>query len=51
MIRGHYQKTIVDHLGITPRTIEFHRPNIFKKTEVTSAVELAHKLGRYQGPD
>lgn len=49
MIRGHYNKTIADHLGITPRTVEFHRANIFKKMEVTSAVELAHKLGRYEG--
>lgn len=48
MIRGHYNKTIADHLGITPRTVEFHRANIFKKMEVTSAVELAHKLGRYK---
>lgn len=49
MIKGHYNKTIADHLGITPRTVEFHRANIFKKMEVTSAVELAHKLGRYGG--
>ncbi len=47
LIQGHYNKTIADHLGITPRTVEFHRANIFKKMEVSSAVELAHKLGRY----
>ena len=51
MIRGHCHKTIADYLGITPRTVEFHRENISKKMEVTSAVELAHKLGRYQDPD
>ncbi|MEI7539019.1 MAG: hypothetical protein WCJ76_17510 [Comamonadaceae bacterium] len=29
--------------------MEFHRANIFRKMEVTSAIELAHKLGRYEG--
>ncbi|ABD69219.1 two component transcriptional regulator, LuxR family [Rhodoferax ferrireducens T118] len=48
LIRGHYNKTIADHLGITPRTVEFHRSHIFEKMGVSSAVELAHKLGRLQ---
>jgi two-component system response regulator DctR len=48
LIRGHYNKNIADHLGITPRTVEFHRANIFEKMGVSSAVELAHKLGRLQ---
>lgn len=47
LIAGHYNKTIADHLGITPRTVEFHRANIFAKMGVNSAVELAHKLGRF----
>lgn len=47
LILGHYNKTIADHLGVTPRTIEFHRANIFEKLAVDSAIELAHKLGRY----
>ncbi|MBX3654883.1 MAG: response regulator transcription factor [Ramlibacter sp.] len=47
LIQGHYNKTIADHLDITPRTVEFHRANIFEKMAVTSAVELAHKLGRF----
>lgn len=46
LIRGHYNKNIADHLGITPRTVEFHRANIFEKMGVDSAIELAHKLGR-----
>jgi two-component system response regulator DctR len=46
LVRGHYNKTIADHLGITPRTVEFHRAHIFEKMGVTSAVELAHQLGR-----
>lgn len=49
LIKGHYNKTIADHLGITPRTVEFHRANIFRKMEVDSAIALAHKLGRYEG--
>ncbi len=46
LIRGHYNKNIADHLGITPRTVEFHRANIFEKMGVHSAIELAHKLGQ-----
>jgi two-component system response regulator DctR len=48
LILGHYNKNIADHLGITPRTVEFHRANIFEKMGVSSAIELAHKLGRLQ---
>lgn len=48
LIRGHYNKNIADHLGITPRTVEFHRANIFEKMGVVSAIDLAHKLGRLQ---
>ena len=46
LIRGHYNKNIAEHLGITARTVEFHRANIFEKMGVESAIELAHKLGR-----
>jgi len=48
LIRGHYNKTIGEHLGITQRTVEFHRANIFNKLGVQSAIELAHQLGRLQ---
>jgi len=48
LIRGHYNKNIADHLGITSRTVEFHRAHIFEKMGVSSAVELAHMLGRMQ---
>jgi two-component system response regulator DctR len=50
LIQGHYNKNIADHLGITPRTVEFHRANIFEKMSVDSAIELAHKLGRLNAP-
>ncbi len=46
LIRGHYNKNIAEHLGITARTVEFHRANIFEKMGVESAIELAHQLGR-----
>ena len=51
LIQGHYNKNIADHLGITQRTVEFHRANIFDKMGVVSAIELAHKLGRLQPMD
>lgn len=46
LLLGHYNKNIADHLGITPRTVEFHRANIFEKMGVHSAIELAHLVGR-----
>lgn len=48
LIRGHYNKTIGEHLGITQRTVELHRANIFTQLGVQSAIELAHPLGRLQ---
>jgi len=50
LLLGHYNKVIADHLGITTRTVEFHRANIFLKMGVSSAVELAHKRGLYLAP-
>ena len=47
LLQGHYNKNIADHMGITPRTVEFHRANIFEKLNVKSAVELAHLMGRF----
>ena len=49
LLQGHYNKNIADHLGITQRTVEFHRANIFEKLKVQSAVELAHRMGRLGG--
>jgi two-component system response regulator DctR len=47
LLSGHYNKNIADHLGITARTVEFHRANIFSKMGVQSAIELAHLLGKH----
>jgi len=47
LLQGHYNKNIADHLGITQRTVEFHRANIFEKLNVQSAVELAHRMGLF----
>jgi two-component system response regulator DctR len=47
VLQGHYNKNIADHLGIAQRTVEFHRANIFEKLGVQSAVELAHRMGRF----
>ena len=47
LLMGQYNKVIADHLGITTRTVEFHRANIFLKMGVASAVELAHKRGLF----
>ncbi len=51
LLRGHYNKNIAEHLGITQRTVEFHRANIFEKMGVESAIELAHQLGQLQSLD
>jgi len=50
LLQGHYNKNIADHLGITARTVEFHRANIFEKLQVQSAVELAHLMGQFAKP-
>jgi two-component system, LuxR family, response regulator DctR len=51
LLQGHYNKNIADHLGITQRTVEFHRANLFEKLGVQSAVELAHRMGRLARSD
>jgi len=48
LIRGHYNKTMGEHLGITQRPMELHRAHIFTQLGVQSAIELAHPLGRLQ---
>lgn len=48
LIRGHYNKTMGKHLGITQRPMELHRAHIFTQLGVQSAIELVHPLGRLQ---
>lgn len=41
IVRGTPNKIIADRLGISERTVQQHRANIYRKTEVTSSAELA----------
>ncbi len=45
VLAGKLNKVIAHELGISVRTVEVHRANIFAKMEVRSAVELARRLG------
>lgn len=51
ILAGHYNKVIGDKLNISMRTVEVHRSNIFDKTGVRSAVELAQWLKKSDHPD
>lgn len=44
ILRGKLNKVIADQLGISMRTVEVHRSNVFSKMGVRSAVELARLL-------
>ncbi|PRC93588.1 response regulator transcription factor [Solimicrobium silvestre] len=44
ILLGKMNKLIADQLGISMRTVEVHRANIFDKMEVKTAVELAGLL-------
>lgn len=44
ILLGKMNKVIADDLGISMRTVEVHRANIFDKMEVKTAVELAGLL-------
>lgn len=44
ILLGKMNKVIADNLGISMRTVEVHRANIFVKMEVKTAVELASLL-------
>ena len=41
IVHGSSNKEIARALDISPRTVEVHRANIFKKLEVRNAVEFA----------
>ncbi|HEY8099116.1 MAG TPA: LuxR C-terminal-related transcriptional regulator [Burkholderiaceae bacterium] len=44
ILEGNMNKVIGDMLGISRRTVEAHRANIFLKTNVRNAIELARLL-------
>jgi two-component system response regulator DctR len=44
ILQGRLNKIIADELGISMRTVEVHRSNVFSKMGVRSAVELARLL-------
>jgi len=43
--QGMPNKAIADRLGISLRTVEVHRANLFEKLEVRSAVEMVNRYG------
>lgn len=44
VLAGKFNKVIADELGISMRTVEVHRANLFDKMQVKTAVELANLL-------
>ncbi|MBZ2207655.1 response regulator transcription factor [Massilia soli] len=44
ILAGKLNKVVADELGISMRTVEVHRANIFEKMQVKTAVELAGLL-------
>ncbi|MFP5411603.1 MAG: response regulator transcription factor [Gammaproteobacteria bacterium] len=49
VLEGRSNKLIAQDLGISMRTVEVHRSNVFAKMEVRSAVELARLLSPGEG--
>jgi len=49
ILKGKLNKIIADDLGISMRTVEVHRSNVFSKMGVRSAVELARLLEKFDG--
>jgi DNA-binding CsgD family transcriptional regulator len=43
-VRGDTTKEAARAIGISPRTVEFHRANIMKKFAARNLVELVHKV-------
>ncbi len=44
---GENTKCIAARLGISPKTVDYHRWNILKKMHATNMVELAHYVAKY----
>ena len=46
MIRGASSKEAALTLGVSPRTVDFHRANLLKKLGARNAADLVHKVLR-----
>lgn len=44
IIRGASSKEAARTLGVSPRTVDFHRANLLKKLGVRNAADLVHKV-------
>ncbi len=49
MIVGKANKVIASDLGLSQKTVEFHRSNVMKKMGVSNAAELVRLVGIYRG--
>ncbi|MBW4981489.1 helix-turn-helix transcriptional regulator [Mameliella sp. CS4] len=47
---GQSTKEIAATLGISPKTVEFHRANLLRKFEVRSSAQLIARAGRHISP-
>lgn len=50
LCKGWENKEIATRLGISPRTVEDHRLNIFKKYRVRNVVELVREIYHIEEP-
>lgn len=48
--QGHSTKEIAAALGISPKTVEFHRANLLRKFEVRSSAQLIARAGQQVSP-
>jgi len=42
--KGKPAKIIADELGISKRTVDSHKTNIYRKLGITNTIELIHKI-------
>jgi len=43
-VKGHGMKLVAMSLGISPRTVEDHRINIYRKTGLDNMMALSHRI-------
>jgi DNA-binding CsgD family transcriptional regulator len=49
IVRGASSKEAARSLGISPRTVEFHRANIMQKFDAKNPVDLVRKVLAHHG--